>query len=1215
MVETVLASPEVSSLACGPERILIYNDAAARLYGARHPLALGRPMQETFPEGWATVAPLYARAFAGEVVQVAAQPLDTRGEGEAADAFDAMLMPVRDDAGVVTAVHMMGQEVGTRLRAEAALRDSEARLAANLAGMRQLYDLHARLARQTDLMVALRDILRAACGFTGTDRGTVQLVSSDGERLEIVAEHGYPPDSPFVAHFRHEGFAAGCDAARRQHQRLVIEDTRTFPGLVGTADGEAALADGILAAQSTPMVTRSGEMVGVLSTQFRHPHRPTEEELRLVDLLAWSAAEFVERYKADAALRASEERLRALVTATSYAVYSMSPDWMELRRLDGHGFLADTPEPSRSWLDEYILPEDQPQVWDAIQEAIRARRVFDLEHRVRRAAGGFGWAHSRAVPLLDAEGRIREWFGAASDVTARRAVEEALRASEERLRRVLETDAVAVLFFRYDGLLIDANDVFLRMSGWSRKEVEGGRLHWRTMTPPEWVADSEAQMEAFFRTGRVGPYEKEYLCKDGSRTWILFSGRDLGDGTVVEVAIDITGRKRAEAALRESEERLRQFGEASSDVLWIRDAETLQWEYLSPAFEAIYGLRRDAALAGEGLSSWTDLIVEEDRAHAVAGIARVGAGERVTFEYRVRRPDGGIRWLRNTDFPICGSDGTVRRIGGVGQDVTELKRTEAALREEEARLRALVEGIPQLVWRSGEGGLWTWSSPQWRDHTGQSDERSRGLGWLDVLHPDDRDAARVAWRVAGPNGRLQVDCRIRHAASGRYAWFQIRGTPVRDHGWTAEWIGSCTDIDDQVRAREVLARAGAELEARVAERTAELMAAEESLRQAQKMEAVGQLTGGIAHDFNNMLQGVVGGVAMARRQISQGHADMAMRYLDAAHDAVGRAAGLTRRLLAFARRQRLEPRLVDADGLVAGLADLVRRTVGPGIAVELTLRGGAGAVLCDPNELESALLNLCINARDAMPEGGRLTIRTELASLSAADIPEGQAAPGTYVGISVADTGTGMPPGVLARVFEPFFTTKPQGQGTGLGLSQVYGFARQSDGLVRIESVSGQGTTVRLLLPVHEGDATVATAPGCPSSPVAGPSGTVLLVDDEDAVRRPVADRLRELGLSVLEARDGPEALRVLATARPDLLVTDVGLPGGMNGRQLAEAVRERIPELSVLFVTGYAGTALPSGVEVIGKPFELDVLAHRVQALLQARQQEWGGNPRAAPA
>ncbi|MGK7870932.1 ATP-binding protein [Falsiroseomonas sp. E2-1-a20] len=285
------------------------------------------------------------------------------------------------------------------------------------------------------------------------------------------------------------------------------------------------------------------------------------------------------------------------------------------------------------------------------------------------------------------------------------------------------------------------------------------------------------------------------------------------------------------------------------------------------------------------------------------------------------------------------------------------------------------------------------------------------------------------------------------------------------------------------------------------------------------------------------------------------------------------------------------------------MADLIRRTMGPAISVDMRLRDGIGIVLCDTNELESALLNLSINARDAMPEGGRLAIDTDVVDLSAADIPDGDVEPGRYVAVSVADSGMGMPPEVLARVFDPFFTTKPQGEGTGLGLSQVWSFVRQSGGLVRIESTPGQGTTVRLLLPLHDKMPAVKKPKARPPSHAAM-RATVLLVDDEDGARQPAADRLRELGYVVLEARDGPGAMQILASEQPDVLVTDVGLPNGMNGRQIAEAVRGRLPGLPVLYITGYAVTPLPLGAEVIGKPFELDVLAQRVQAMLRADRQ-----------
>ncbi|MDB5416222.1 MAG: domain S-box protein, partial [Rubritepida sp.] len=395
-----------------------------------------------------------------------------------------------------------------------------------------------------------------------------------------------------------------------------------------------------------------------------------------------------------------------------------------------------------------------------------------------------------------------------------------------------------------------------------------------------------------------------------------------------------------------------------------------------------------------------------------------------------------------------------------------------------------------------------------------------------------------------------------------------------------------------------------------------LARSEEALRQAQKMEAIGQLTGGLAHDVNNMLQGIGGALQMMERRIAAGRLADLPRLFRAAQEGVDRAASLTHRLLAFARRDRLDVAVINAGTLVAGMTDLVRHTVGPAIQVRTRLGDGAWAVRLDPAGLESALLNLAINARDAMPDGGTLTFATGEVRLTAADFRAAEAvAPGDHVLVSVSDTGTGMPPDVIARVFEPFYTTKPIGKGTGLGLSQIYGFVQQSGGLVRIESVQGEGTTVRLLLPRDAGEGMERAAPDALPAPatIASAEGrTVLLVEDEPAVRALAAEALRELGLTVLEAEDGPSGLAILAgTTRVDLLVTDVGLPG-LNGRQLADAARERRPTLPVLFITGYAGGALddglPSGMAAIAKPFSLDLLATRVASMLAGEGgQGWG--------
>jgi PAS domain S-box-containing protein len=531
----------------------------------------------------------------------------------------------------------------------------------------------------------------------------------------------------------------------------------------------------------------------------------------------------------------------------------------------------------------------------------------------------------------------------------------------------------------------------------------------------------------------------------------------------------------------------------------------------------------------------------------------------------------------------------------------------------------LAEGIPQLVWRSRSNGERTWGSPQWIAYSGLNLEQSVGFSWLDAVHVEDREAAIKAWAEAERSGIYSAEYRVRQASDGVYRWFQARAVPVRDpSGHIVEWLGTATDIDDQVHAREVLARGREELERLVALRTADLANAmeslraeaaergnaEEALRQSQKMEAIGRLTGGIAHDFNNILQGIAGSVEIARRRAEDGRIADVQRFLDVTKTAVNRAGALTHRLLAFARRQRLDPRPVDPDGLVAGMAEMIRRAMGPGIRVELNLRDGAWGVLCDPNELENALLNLCINARDAMPEGGRLVIRTVDAHLNAEDISEEEAQPGDFVEISVADNGEGMTPEVMARVFEPFYTTKPLGQGTGLGLSQVYGFVRQSHGIVQIESVPNSGTIVRLFLPRHDRAAASIEPVLSPDPEQARVGQTLLLVDDEEDVRRAASEHLRDLGYQVLEAEDGLSALHVQdGLTRLDLLVTDVGLPNGMNGRQVAEAVRQRWPGLPVLFITGYSGTTLVPGSEVVRKPFDLDTLARRVHAIMSPRR------------
>lgn len=483
------------------------------------------------------------------------------------------------------------------------------------------------------------------------------------------------------------------------------------------------------------------------------------------------------------------------------------------------------------------------------------------------------------------------------------------------------------------------------------------------------------------------------------------------------------------------------------------------------------------------------------------------------------------------------------------------------------------------------------------------------------LHPDDRAAAVSAVSNAlrpGGDGTYEIEYRTVGPIDGVERWLQAKGGAIFQDGRAVRFIGTVIDITQRKSAEAQLDRFARTLEQQVQARTADLaqeMAsraeAEEALRQSQKMEAVGQLTGGIAHDFNNMLTGVIGSLDIVRRRIETKRLDDVDRFMEAASTSAQRAASLTARLLAFSRRQSLDPQPLEVNGLLASLEDLILRSTGENIILSLVPGAGVKGVIADANQLENAVLNLAINARDAMPSGGELTISTALVEIDAAYAAAKPGIdPGAYVMIAVTDTGQGMSPDVLKKVFDPFFTTKPIGQGTGLGLSMVYGFARQSNGQVRIHSRPGEGTSVKLYLPATDlQGAPVASAP--PAVLPEGQGQTVLIVEDDPSVRQLVREVLTELSYAVVEAGSADEALPILDSEQAiALMISDVGLPG-MNGRQLAEIAKTLRPALNILFVTGYAETAahrgefLGQGMDMITKPFAIQTLAFKVGELI----------------
>jgi len=613
------------------------------------------------------------------------------------------------------------------------------------------------------------------------------------------------------------------------------------------------------------------------------------------------------------------------------------------------------------------------------------------------------------------------------------------------------------------------------------------------------------------------------------------------------------------------------------------------WLY-NDAFIPIAGKKHPGALGRPSHEVWAeawsqtqpmfDRVFAGEATHVtdfVMGLDRIDAIKEAHFDF--------------SHTPVFGDAQTVEGLFGICVETTERiegGRAElATVREERGRI---FEMSRDLFATATYDGFLTSINPAWSRQLGRPDHELLAKPFADIIHPDDlAETGNVVAALRSGQPVHQFHVRLLRA-DGRAIAF----------AWSA--------VPDVTPGSRIFYTVGRDISEEIAA-AAELHAAQEALRQSQKMEAVGQLTGGIAHDFNNLLAGIAGSLELLAKRLAQGRSDGVERYIHAAQSSTQRAAALTHRLLAFSRRQTLDPKPTDINRLMVDMCDLIRGSVGPSVHVDVIGANDLWLTKVDPSQLESALLNLAINARDAMPEGGRITVEAANRSLDARAAMERDIFPGDYISLCVSDTGTGMSAEVKSRAFDPFFTTKPLGQGTGLGLSMVHGFARQSGGQVRIHSMLGSGTTIWIYLPRFRGTLDVVEEAREAAAPLQRVRGeTVLVIDDEAPIRMLLRDALEDAGYHVLLAADGPSGLAVLDSGVDiDFLITDVGLPGGLNGRQVADAARVNRKDLKVLFVTGYAENAavgnghLEAGMGVLTKPFELSVLLNRVSDMIAA--------------
>ena len=815
--------------------------------------------------------------------------------------------------------------------------------------------------------------------------------------------------------------------------------------------------------------------------------------------------------------------------------------------------------------------------------------------------------------------------------------EEALAENRGYLRDVLDSAQEGFFAMDREGRATVCNAAFRRMLGFSREEdVLGLDLHaaiHHSRADGSRYPPSECPIHRAAREGAPCHVTDELFHRqDGTGFPVEYRAQPVTRGGVLVGAVctfsDLTARLRAEGALRVATER---FGLVlSSGAIvgsWV-------WEVPADRFTAderfAQSFSLDPARLAAGMSPAEVMrsIHPEDQAptwEAVQSALRRGGPYRA--EYRLADGCGGWRWIEANGH-VTHDDGRPLRFPGVLLDISERKRIEAALRASDLELRTIADSLPFLIAFLDRELIYRFANRAYEEWIGMHPARIVGRHVRDVLGEDGLRRRRDAFARALSGEAVTLELSWPHR-DGRRREAEIRVMPRLDAAGAVLGLHVFAhDVTDRAIAAETLRDAAEVLERRVAERTAALRTeiaerqrAEEALRQSQKMEAVGQLTGGIAHDFNNMLTGIIGSMDLMRRRIESGRVSGLERFMDAAIASANRAASLTHRLLAFSRRQSLDARAIDVNALVGSMTDLLARTIGEQVSLQVTLAPDLPAAHADANQLENALLNLAINARDAMPSGGRLLIETSSFAQQAdqgddAHLAGDSLAAGRYVMLTVADNGLGMEPGVLARAFEPFYTTKPLGQGTGLGLSMIYGFARQSGGSARIQSAPGAGTTVRLCLPVADArrdqraseppvsDGAILAPDGPPAVP-RGTGETVLVVEDDASVRLLVLEVLSELGYTAIQTADAEGAIPVLSSRqRIDLLVTDVGLPG-LNGRQLAEIARQTRPGLRVLFMTGYAEVAtigagfLAEGMQMITKPFALDGLAVRIREMI----------------
>lgn len=830
-----------------------------------------------------------------------------------------------------------------------------------------------------------------------------------------------------------------------------------------------------------------------------------------------------------------------------------------------------------------IHPDDIGRIQSSIQESAAKMTPWREEFRVRHVSKGEIWVEGHSVPQREEDGSIL-WHGFIQDVSARRRSDEALRESERLLRLVMDLVPHSVFAKDQDGKRLFVNKACAKANGMTPEQMAGLR-------DSEFIAD-RAQAEAFMRddreviaTGRPKIIPEEELTDANGQTRILqtikvpFAAPGTGAPAILGVAVDITELKRTEAALRESERRFRSLMETVQLATVMVDAHG-RILFCNDYLLRLTGWSRDEV----ALKDWFTMFVPPEEQiqvrHAAASMIRDGTNSHLESEIVTRH--GAKRLIAWNNTILRTGSGAVVGVASIGEDITEQRAGEKALRMSEERFRAVVESAPDGICVETEGKFVYVNGPAARLFGAQGPEELLNQPVLPRVHPEDRE--KVAHRMR----RVNEDREPVQLARGRYLRLDGSVFDVESIGVPFEYDrkpGALVFFRDITEGKRL----------------------EDQFRQAQKMEGIGQLAGGIAHDFNNILTAV-----MMQLELLQLHPQRDPELRDGLKELMAqaqRAASLTRQLLMFSRRSVMQLAALDLNEVVENLLKMLRRLIGEHIKLDWHGGSSLSQVVADAGMIEQLLMNLVVNARDAMPKGGRLIIATEALELTAEQVRnEPQARAGRFVRLSVTDTGCGMEPAVLGRIFEPFFTTKEAGKGTGLGLATVYGIVSQHQGWITVESQAGQGTTFRVYFPAASSTSELASA--LPVESVQGGSETILLVEDDPPVRKTISTFLRRWGYKVFEAGDGMAAFDLWQEHHEEvqLVFTDMIMPEGMTGLELAERLRGAKPDLRVIISSGYStelahhGTSIIPGVKYVPKPSPPHVLARAVRQSLDSK-------------